>query len=218
MIGQERHRLDLPWFAGILKENQAYKIALVVFCLSNLALAGMLYWQLQKSKEVYAFDSSSGRTYAVGRLTPRHVDNMVLYATKTFTADFLNYDHLYIEQARLAAFRRLSPALQQKFKEELSAEEPIKDAIAGKCRYDMVFVTEPALIARSHPNYRAFCKVKRTIRYADGKVSDSEHNLRITWKMMESTPDRPDGLFVTNIERISADDKETLNSILNQIK
>ena len=60
--------------------------------------------------------------------------------------------------------------------------------------------------------------MKRTIRYADGKTSDSEHNLRITWKMIESTPDRPDGLFVTNIERISADDKETLNSILNQIK
>jgi hypothetical protein len=198
----DRYRMDLPWFAGILKENQAYKIALVVFCLSNLALAGLLYWQLHKEKEVYAFDSSSGRTYAVGRLTPRHVDNMVLYATKTFASDFLNYDHLFIEQARLTAFRRLSPALQQKFKDELSAEEPIKDAIAGKCRYELQFVTEPALIARSHPNYRTFCKVKRTIRYLDGKVSDSEHNLRITWKMMESMPDRPDGLFVTNIERM----------------
>lgn len=218
MITGERHRMDLPWFAGLLKENQAYKMALVVFCLSNLALAGLLYWQLQKEKEVYAFDSSTGRTYQVGRLTPKHVDNMVLFATRTFATDFLNYDHLYIEQARLSAFRRLSPALRQKFKEELSAEEPIKDAISGKSRYELAFVTEPALITRSHPNYRAFCKVKRTIRYADGKVSDSEHNLRITWKMMESTPDRPDGLYVTNIERISADDRETLNSILNQIK
>jgi len=35
---------------------------------------------------------------------------------------------------------------------------------------------------------------------------------------MESTPDRPDGLYVTDLERISPNDRETLNAILNQIQ
>ncbi len=218
MISKERYRTDLPWFAGLLKENQAYKLALAVFLISNLCLVGMLFWEIKKGKEVYAFDSSSGRTYVTGRITPKHFENMVLYATKTFTTDFLNYDYLYLEQARLSAFRRLSPALRQKFKEQLSAEDPIKEAISGKTKYELSFLTEPALIARAHPNYRTFCKVKRTIHFADGKNSESEHNLRITWKMLESTPDRPDGLYVTDIERISPNDKETLNAILNQIQ
>jgi len=218
MNAAERHRSDLPWFAGLLKENHVYKMALLVFFISNMVLLGILFWEMRKGQEVYAFDSSSGRTYATGKITQKQVDNMVLYATKTFATDFLNYDHLYIEQARLAAFRRLSPALRQKFKEELSSEEPIKDAISGKTHYDLFFDTEPALITRTHPNYRVFCKVRRVIRFSDGKTSESEHNLRITWKMMESTPDRPDGLFVTDLERISPNDKETLNSILNQIK
>jgi hypothetical protein len=213
-----RHRTDLPWFAGLLKENQAYKWALLVFTLSNLALAGMLWMELRKEKEIYAFDSGTGRTYATGRITARHVDNMVLNAAGQFVSDFLNYDHLLIEQARLAAFRRLSPALRQKFKDQLSAEEPIKDAISGKAKYELEFLNEPALIVRAHPNYRTFCKVNRIIRFADGRTSESEHNLRISWKMLESTPDRPDGLYVTDIERISADEKETLNAILNQIK
>lgn len=218
MIFGKNHRSDLPWFAGLLRENQAYKMALMVFLVSNLALCGILYKELRKGKEIYAFDSSTGRTYATGRIGQRQVDNMVLYATRTFAADFLNYDHLTIEQARLAAFRRLSPPLRQKFKDELSAEDPIKEAISGKARYELVFQTEPALIARAHPNYRVFTKVKRIIRFADGKTSESEHNLRITWKMMESTPDRPDGLYVTDLERISPNDRETLNAILNQIQ
>jgi len=218
MTFSERHRSDLPWFAGLLKENRAYKTALLVFFISNLVLLGMVFWEMKKGTEVYAFDSSTGRTYATGKISQRHVDNMVLYATKTFATDFLNYDYLYIEQARLAAFRRLSPPLRQKFKDELSAEDPIKGAIAGKSHYDLFFEVEPALIARSHPNYRVFCKVRRVIRFADGKTSESVHNLRVTWKMLESTPDRPDGLFVTDLERISPDDKETLNAILNQIK
>lgn len=214
----ERHRTDLPWFAGLLKENRAYKTALLVFFISNLALLGTLFWELKKGQDVYAFDSFTGRTYATGKITQRHVENMVLYATRTFVTDFLNYDYLYIEQARLSAFRRLSPALRQKFKDELSAEDPIKGAISGKTHYDLTFETEPALITRSHPNYRVYCKVRRVIHFVDGKTSESEHNLRITWKMLESTPDRPDGLFVTEMERISPNDKETLNAILNQIK
>lgn len=212
------HRSDLPWFAGLLKENQAYKMALLVFLLSNLALCGILFRELRKGKEVYAFDSSTGRTYVTGRIGQRHVDNMVLYATKTFSTDFLNYDYLTIEQARVSAFRRLSPALRQKFKDELSAEDPIKEAISGKAHYELSFQTEPALISRAHPNYRVFTKVKRIIRFSDGRTSESEHNLRITWKMMESTSDRPDGLYVTDLERISPNDKETLNAILNQIQ
>lgn len=214
----KNHRTDLPWFAGLLKENQAYKMALLVFLISNLALIGFLFWQMQKGKEIYAFDASTGRTYVTGKINQRHVDNMVLYATKTFVSDFLNFDYLYIEQARLAAFHRLSPALRQKFKDELSAEDPIKEAIAGKAHYDLSFEIEPALITRSHPNYRVFCKVKRQIHFADGKASETEHNLRLTWKMVESTPDRPDGLYLTDLERISPEDKETLNAILNQIK
>jgi hypothetical protein len=214
----KQHRSDLPWFAGLLKENQAYKMALLVFLLSNMALCGILFYELRKGKEVYAFDSSTGRTYATGRISQRHVDNMVLFATRTFSTDFLNYDYLTIEQARLSAFRRFSPALRQKFKDELSAEDPIKTAIAGKTRYELVFLTEPALIMRAHPNYRVFTKVKRVIHFSDGKASESEHNLRLTWKMLESTPDRPDGLYLTDVERISPDDKETLNAILNQIQ
>jgi hypothetical protein len=218
MIFGTRHRSDLPWFAGLLKENQAYKMALLVFLISNLALCALLFREMKRGKEIYAFDSSTGRTYQTGKISQRHVDNMVLFATKTFSSDFLNYDYLTIEQARLASFRRLSPPLQQKFKDELSSEEPIKEAIAGKARYELQFLTEPALIARAHPNYRVFTKVKRIIRFADGRTSESEHNLRITWKMMESTPDRPDGLYVTDLERISPNDKETLNAILNQIQ
>ena len=214
----KNHRTDLPWFAGLLKENQAYKMALLVFLISNLSLAGILFWQMKKGKEIYAFDSSTGRTYITGQIGQRHVDNMVLFATKTFVSDFLNYDGLTIEQARLAAFRRLSPALRQKFKEEISAEAPIKDAISGKAHYTLTFEIEPALITRAHPNYRVFCKVKRLIRFESGKISETEHDLRLTWKMMESTPDRPDGLYLTDLERISPEDKETLNAILNQIK
>lgn len=218
MIFGKTHRTDLPWFAGILKENQAYKMALLVFLISNLSLCGILFWELRKGKEVYAFDASSGRTYMTGRITERHVDNMVLYATKTFATDFLSYDYLTIEQARLSAFRRLSPALRQKFKDELSSESGIKESISGKSKYELTFVTEPALIQRAHPNYRVFTRVKRLIRFADGKTSESEHNLRITWKMMESTPDRPDGLYVTDLERINPNDTQTLSTILNEIK
>jgi hypothetical protein len=35
--------------------------------------------------------------------------------------------------------------------------------------------------------------------------------------MRESTADRPDGLYVTDIERIDPNDKKTLDALLNQI-
>lgn len=208
----------MAFFAGLLKENQAYKLALLVFFISNLVLLGLLFYGQKRGKEIYAFDSSTGHTYTTARISSKELDNLVLAATKSFVFDFLNFDYAYIEKARLSAFLRMSPALQQKYKDELSAEEPIKEAIAGHARFDLVFLTEPALIVSAHPNYKTFCKVKRVIRFENGKELSSEHNLRITWKMTESTPKRPDGLFVTDVERISADDKETLNSILNQIQ
>lgn len=218
MIAKTSHRQDRPWFAGILFENQAWKFATLTLGLICFAMVALLYWDMKRPKEIYVFDASSGRTYATGKLNSKHLENMLLYATKTFTTDFLNYDYLFIEKARLAAFTRMSPALRQKFKDELSAEEAIRDAITNKTKFELTFVTEPSVIFRSHPNYRSFCKVRRTIRFPDGRTSEKEFNLRITWKMMDSTPDRPDGLYVTDIELIDPNDTKTLESILNQIR
>ncbi len=218
MILQDSKRQDRAWFAGLLFENQAWKFATLMLGIVSLAMVAVLYWDFKRPKEIYVMDSNTGRTYLTGKLTPNHLENMLLYTTKTFINDFLNYDYLYIERARLAAYDRMSPALRQKFRAELSAEEPIKDAISNKTKFDLNFITEPSVIARSHPNYRTFCKVKRTINFSDGKTSEQEFNLRLTLKMMESTPTRPDGLYITDIERIDSNDKKTLDALLNQIR
>lgn len=218
MIAKTPHRQDRPWFAGLLFENQAWKFATLTLGIGFLAMLGVHFMDLKRPKEIYVFDASTGRTYATGKLSQNHLENMLVYATKTFTADFLNYDYLNIEKARLAAYTRMSPALRQKFRNELSAEGAIKDAITNKTAFELTFITEPSVIFRSHPNYRTYCKVRRMIRFPDGRSSDNEFNLRLTLKMMESTPDRPDGLFVTDVERINPTDKKTLDAILNQIR
>jgi len=217
MILPNAHRQDRAWFAGLLFENQAWKLCCLILGAGFVAMGALVFWDLKRPKEIYAFDASTGRTYLTGRLTQNHVENMLLYATKTFTSDFLNYDYLSIERARLAAFTRMSPALQLKFRDELSAEGAIKDAIANKTHYELDFVTEPSVIFRSHPNYRTFTKVRRIITFPDGKNLEKEFNLRLTWKMMDSRPDRPDGLYVTDIERIDPNDKKQLDALLNQI-
>ncbi len=217
MILPTPHRQDRGWFAGLLFENQAWKFTTLLLGAGFLAMGALVYWDVRRPKEIFVVDSSTGRTYTTGRLTNNHIENMLLYATKTFTNDFLNYDHLYIEQGRLAAFKRMSPALQIKFKENLSAEGAIKDAISNRTKFELDFVTEPSVIFRSHPEYRTFTKVRRIITFPDGKATSTEFNLRISWTMRESTADRPDGLYVTDIELIDPNDKKSLDAILNQI-
>ena len=218
MIRETAYRQDRSWMAGLLFENQAWKFACLMLGIGFMAMMALLYWDMKRPKAIYAFDGSTGRTYLMGKLTQNHLENMLMYATKTFISDFLDYDYLYIERARLAAYNRMSPALRVKFRDELSAEGAIKDAISNKTKFELSFITEPSVIARSHPNYRTFCRVKRVIKFPDGRTSEKEFNLRVTLKMMDSSPDRPDGLYVTEVERIDPNDKKTLDAMLNQIR
>jgi hypothetical protein len=134
MILNPSHRQDRAWFAGLLFENQAWKFCTLILGAVCLAMGALVFWDMKRPKEIYAFDASTGRTYLTGRLNQNHLENMLIYATKTFTADLMNYDYLYIEQARLAAFKRMSPALQNTFKDELSAEGAIKGPLRTRSR------------------------------------------------------------------------------------
>ncbi len=215
MTMQAPRRDDVAWYNSLLKENLFYKFTLAVLFLVILVLAGVSFILFNRKVPVYAFDSSTGRTYATQRITKEMWDNLLIAATRDFISDFLNYDYLYIERARTRAFARMSPVAQKKFKESLSNSQTILSVVKNHTSASIKFLQNPAVILRAGSEYRTFCMIEITIRNMDGTQNVKSSNWKISWLAMPSTPDRPDGLWVSDMEAVG--DVE-LNEILNQIK
>ncbi|HLP40305.1 MAG TPA: VirB8/TrbF family protein [Fibrobacteria bacterium] len=215
MIAKAPKRNDEVWYASLLRENQFYKYVLAVLFLVILVLAGTAFLLFNKKQPIYVFDSSTGRTYATQRITGAMWDNLLIAASRDFISDFLSYDHLYIERARARAYGRMTPVAQKKYKETFANPQLLMNVVKAHKTSSVRFIQEPRVILRAGQEFRTFLMVEVTVNNPDGTQSTQASNWKISWLALGSTPDRPDGLWVSDLEPVGT---KELNDILNQIQ
>ena len=210
-------RRDEVWFSRMLSYNNALKFSLVVCLVLIMLLMAFVYGLWRKGREVYVFDSTTGRTYGVrARLGQGEIDLQMQVRSEAFITDFLNHDHTSIEKARFEAYSRMSPRLRARYGKDLGNPETIKKAIAEKTVSDLTFETPTRIIERAHPSYRTFIHVKRKVTSASGRFFEDEFYYTLDLLKRNPTREFPDGIFVTGVREIG--DEKTLSEILNQIQ
>jgi hypothetical protein len=208
-------RDDELWYASLLRENFFYKFTLTILLVVILFLGASAFILFNKVQPLYVFDSATGRTYATQRVSKDMFDNLLISASQDFISDFLNYDYLYIERARTKAFARMTPIAQKKFKETIANRQTIMGVVKSHRTSSIHFIQEPRVILRAGKEFRTFCIVEVKVTNPDGTEAVQQNNWKLSWLALNSTPTRPDGLWLSDIEPVGADE---LNEILNQIK
>lgn len=208
-------RTDEAWYASVLRENFIAKFTIVVFGIVCLFLGGACFVLLNRTQPPYVFDSTTGKTYTTQRISNDMWDNLLIAASRDFMSDFLNYDHSYIEHARSRAFGRLTPLAQKRLKDIIANPQTILAVVRGHQTSTIRFIQPPRVILRAGTEFRTFCITEVTIVNDAGVETKKQANWKLSWFRHQSTPDRPDGLWLSNVEPVGADE---LNDILNTIK
>lgn len=208
-------RTDEAWYASVLRENHLSKFTITVLGILCLILGGACFVLFNRPHPMYAFDSSTGKTYATQRISSDMWDNLLIAASRDFMSDFLNYDHSYIEHARARAYKRMTPMAQRRFKDVVADPQAIMTVVRGHQTSAIRFIQDPRVILRAGSEFRTFCITEVSIQNRDGATSNKQANWKLTWVKNQSTPDRPDGLWLANVEPVGTSE---LNEILNSIK
>lgn len=228
MNQQERtfrpERSDSVFISDVLKAAFNARIGLVVVSIVTILLMVVIFILASRPQRVVVIDASSGRTYAAlnkSGLAQDIIDRQLTYYSIQACEDYLNFDHMTIQQARQTIFDIAHP----KFKESLPQNWLTNDPELRRCiddRYSSYFDWEiiPRVTMRNDPYYSTFCVFTRIVKVNDVTKEVKKYNVKVDWGRLENNADyskRPHSLVLLRISVLNQGSNE-YNDQINQIK